>query len=65
MRVLKFLISFLFIGLIFICLIGFIISLLFNKQEESGNLIGVIYLKGVIVNEEGKVLLILNMLLKP
>jgi protease-4 len=54
MRVLKFLISFLFIGLIFICLIGFIISLLFNKQEESGNLIGVIYLKGVIVNEEGE-----------
>lgn len=54
MRVLKFLISFLFIGLIFICLIGFIISLLFNKQEESGHLIGVIYLKGVIVNEEGE-----------
>jgi len=53
-RVLKFLISFLFIGLIFICLIGFIISLLFNKQEESGHLIGVIYLKGVIVNEEGE-----------
>ncbi len=54
MRVLKFLIAFLFIGLIFICLIGFVISLLFNKQEESGNLIGVIYLKGVIVNEEGE-----------
>jgi protease-4 len=54
MRVLKFLISFLFIGLIFLCLIGFVISLLFNKQEESGNLIGVIYLKGVIVNEEGE-----------
>jgi protease-4 len=54
MRVLKFLISFLFIGLVFICLIGFVISLLFNKQEESGNLIGVIYLKGVIVNEEGE-----------
>jgi protease-4 len=54
MRVLKFLISFLFIGLIFICLIAFVISLLFNKQEESGNLIGVIYLKGVIVNEEGE-----------
>jgi protease-4 len=48
------LIAFLFIGLIFICLIGFIISLLFNKQEENGNLIGVIYLKGVIVNEEGE-----------
>jgi protease-4 len=54
MRVLKFLIAFLVIGLIFICLIGFIISLLFNKQEENGNLIGVIYLKGVIVNEEGE-----------
>jgi len=54
MRVLKFLIAFLLIGLIFICLMGFIISLLFNKQEESGNLIGVIYLKGVIVNEEGE-----------
>jgi len=54
MRVLKFLISFLVIGLVFICLMGFVISLLFNKQEESGNLIGVIYLKGVIVNEEGE-----------
>ena len=54
MRVLKFLISFLVIVLIFLCLIGFIISLLFNKQEVSGNLIGVIYLKGVIVNEGGE-----------
>jgi protease-4 len=53
-RLLKLLISFLVIGLIFVCLIGFIISLLFNKQGESGNLIGVIYLKGVIVNEEGE-----------
>ncbi|MGC8815757.1 MAG: signal peptide peptidase SppA [bacterium] len=54
MGILKFLISFFVVSVIFLFILSFIIWLLFSKQEDSSNLVAVMYLKGIIVNEEGE-----------
>ncbi|MGC8734029.1 MAG: signal peptide peptidase SppA [bacterium] len=54
MGILKSLISFFVVSVIFLFILSFIIWLLFSKQEDSSNLVAVMYLKGIIVNEEGE-----------
>ncbi len=52
MKIFK-IISYIFIiSIFFLCLLGFIISFLFNNQDNEKDLIAVLYLKGMIINEE-------------
>ena len=52
MRIFK-IIAIIFIAVVlFVCTFGFVISFLFNNNDNKKNLIAVMYLKGMIVNEE-------------
>lgn len=55
MRILRFFIPFFVISIVFLCIVGFIIWLLFGgKERDSSNLVALMYLKGMILNEEGE-----------